>query len=63
MDTKDYPSANWNQEKKYNYYDGEARYYHYFTTGFNRIVLVYKNGSYVAYAVKTSEYNKTITNI
>lgn len=63
MDTKDYPSANWNQEKKYNYYDGEASYYHYFTTGFNRIVLVYKNGSYLAYAVKTSEYNKTFTNI
>ena len=63
MDTEDYPSANWNQEKKYDYYDGEARYYHYFTTGFNRIVLVYKNGSYVAYAVKTSEYNQTITNI
>lgn len=58
MDTKDYPSANWTQEKK----NGKV-YNYYFTEGLNRIVLVYKNGSYLAYAVKTSEYKYTITNI
>lgn len=62
MDTAEYPSANWTQEKRYNYYDGETRYYYYFTAGLNRIVLTYKNGSYLAYAVKTSEYENTITN-
>lgn len=62
MDTKDYPSVSWSQEKKYNYYDGETRYSYYFTEGLNRIILTYKNGSYLAYAVKTSEYKNTITN-
>lgn len=63
MDTKDYPSANWTQEKKNNYYHDGKVYNYYFTEGLNRIVLVYKNGSYLAYAVKTSEYKHTITNI
>ena len=63
MDTKDYPSANWTQEKKNNYYQDGKVYNYYFTEGLNRIVLVYKNGSYLAYAVKTSEYKYTITNI
>lgn len=62
MDTTDYPSVGWSQEKKYNYYDGETRYSYYFTEGLNRIILTYKNGRYMAYAVKTSEYKKTITN-
>lgn len=62
MDTKDYPSANWTQEKKNNYYQDGKVYNYYFTEGLNRIVLVYKNGSYLAYAVKTSEYKYTITN-
>ena len=62
MDTKDYPSANWTQEKKNNYYHDGKVYNYYFTEGLNRIVLVYKNGSYLAYAVKTSEYKNTITN-
>jgi hypothetical protein len=63
MDTKDYPSANWTQEKKNNHYEDGKVYNYYFTEGLNRIVLVYKNGSYLAYAVKTSEYKHTITNI
>jgi hypothetical protein len=63
MDTKDYPSANWTQEKKNHYYHDGKVYDYYFTEGLNRIVLVYKNGSYLAYAVKTSEYKHTITNI
>ena len=62
MDTKDYPSSNWTQEKKNNYYQDGKVYNYYFTEGLNRIVLVYKNGSYLAYAVKTSEYKNTITN-
>jgi len=62
MNTTEYPSADWSQEKRYDYYDGETRYYYYFAGGLNRIVLTYKNGSYLAYAVKTSEYNNTITN-
>ena len=61
MDTKDYPSANWTQEKKNNYYQDGKVYNYYFTEGLNRIVLIYKNGSYLAYAVKTSEYKNTIT--
>ena len=61
MDTKDYPSANWTQEKKNNYYQDGKVYNYYFTEGLNRIVLLYKNGSYLAYAVKTSEYKNTIT--
>lgn len=57
MNTTDYPSVTWSQDKKNNYTDGNEVNTYYFNRGLNRIVLSYINGSYYATPIVTSIYN------
>lgn len=56
MNTTDYPSVTWSQDKKNSYNDGDKVRTYYFTTGLNRIVLYYINGYYVAQKIIASIY-------
>ena len=48
MDTDEYPTANWNQKKSKYGEAGSGWVDNYFIAGYNKVILHYRNGKYMA---------------